>query len=75
MIEAPLAITVKMTNPSGMSAITNAATIRVVMMRFLVRRQPFASRRSTFWGPVLTTAIRHHASAGRCAPRYPGLGR
>ena len=47
MIEAPLAITVNRTNPSGMITSTNASTIRTVAMRFLVRRQPAGSRRST----------------------------
>src|ERR1022692_1319111 len=36
MIEAPLAITVKMTNPSGMITSTNASTIRAVAMPLLV---------------------------------------
>ena len=49
MIEAPLAITVNRTNPSGMSTTTNAITISAVAMRFLVRRQPFGSRRSSCW--------------------------
>ena len=75
MIEAPLAITVNRTNPSGMITRMNETTIRVVMMRFLVRRQPFASRRSGCCGSAVTTAIRHPASAGRCVPRSPGLGR
>ena len=47
MIEAPLAITVNRTNPSGMITSTNASTITTVAMRFLVRRQPAGSRRST----------------------------
>src|SRR6516225_4883968 len=62
MAEAPLAITVNRTNPSGMSAITNAVTIRAVMTRFLVRRQPLASRRLGLPGSAVTTVIRHHAS-------------
>ena len=47
MIEAPLAITVTRTNPSGMTTTTNASTISAVTMRLLVRRQPFGSRRSS----------------------------
>ena len=47
MAEAPLAITVYSTNASGMSTTTNAITIRTVAMRFLVRRQPAGSRRSS----------------------------
>ena len=50
MTEAPLAITVKRTNPSGTIVITNASTISHVMMRFLVRRQDGGSRRSTCCG-------------------------
>src|SRR5215469_8675915 len=61
--EAPLAITVNRTNASGMSTTTNDVTIRVVTMRFLVRRQPFGSRRSGCPSAV-TAVIRHHASAG-----------
>ncbi len=71
MIEAPLAITVTRTNPSGMSTTTNAITISAVMMRLLVRRQPFGSRRSSCCCSA-TTAIRHPASAGRSAPRPRG---
>ena len=75
MIEAPLAITVTRTNPSGMITSTNESTISQVIMRFLVRRQPAGSRRSTCCGSAVTPAIRHHASAGRCAPRSPGPAR
>src|SRR5271165_5151040 len=67
--EAPLAITVNRTNASGMSATANEVTIRAVMMRFLVRRQPFGSRRSGCCDSAVTAVIRHHASAGRSAPR------
>ena len=71
MIEAPLAITVNSTNPSGMSTTTNAITISTVAMRLLVRRQPAGSRRSGCCGSA-TTAIRPPASAGRSAPRPRG---
>src|SRR6266851_554444 len=47
MAEAPLAITVYRTKPSGISTATNAATIATVAIWFLVRRQPAGSRRST----------------------------
>ncbi len=66
MIEAPLAITVYRTNPSGMIVNTNAITIRTVMMRFLVRRQDGGSRRSTFCCPVHR---RHQAPLCRRAER------
>src|ERR1035437_9877714 len=72
MIEAPLAITVKMTNPSGMIMSTNASTIRAVAMPLLLRRRPVGSRRSGFRCPV-AMVIRHPASAGRSAPRAPPL--
>src|SRR5947209_7953626 len=48
MAEAPLAITVYRTKPSGISRITNAVTIAMVTIWFLVRRQPAGSRRSTW---------------------------
>ena len=50
MTEAPLAITVYRTNPSGMITTTNEITIAAVAMRFLVRRQPAGSRRSALRG-------------------------
>jgi hypothetical protein len=71
MTEAPLATTVYRTNPSGMITRTNEITISTVAMRFLVRRQPAGSRRSTCCS-ALTAAIRHPASAGRSAPRPRG---
>ena len=74
MIEAPLEITVNRTNPSGMMVSTNAVTIRMVMMRFLVRRQDAGSRRSTFCCPVIA-AIRPPSAAGRYAPRSRGRQR
>ncbi len=72
MIEAPLAITVTRTNPSGTSTTTNESTIKPVTMRLLVRRQPAGSRRSGLPCGSATTAIRHPASAGRSAPRSRG---
>ena len=71
MIEAPLAITVNRTNPSGMIVNANAVTIRMVMMRFLVRRQDRGSRRSTFCCPVIA-AIRPPSAAWPNAPRSRG---
>ena len=75
MLEAPLAITVTRTKPSGMITSTNERTISQVARRFLVRRQPAGSRRSTCCGSAVTPAIRHLASAARCAARLPGLSR
>ena len=71
MTEAPLEITVNRTNPSGMITSTNENTISTVAMRLLARRQDGGSRRSTCC-PAPVTAIRHHASAGRSAPRLRG---
>ena len=65
MIEAPLAITVNRTNPSGMITSTNASTISAVTMRLLVRRQPVASRRSG----LLFGADSHQAPRFRRAER------
>ena len=62
--EAPLAITVNRTTPSGMITTTNEVTIAAVAMRFLVRRQPAGSCRSALRGSV-ATVIRHPASAAR----------
>jgi hypothetical protein len=45
--EAPLAMTVYSTKPSGISTTTNASTISVVAIWFFLRRQPAGSRRST----------------------------
>ncbi len=75
MLDAPLAMTVTRTKPSGTITSTNEITISQVAMRFLVRRQPAGSRRSTFCGSAVTAVIRHHASAGHCVPRFPGLAR
>src|SRR3984885_15076372 len=75
MLDAPLAITVTRTNPSGMITRMNERTISQVAMRFLVRRQPAGSRRSTFPGSAVTALIRHHAFAGYCVPQFPGLAR
>ncbi len=72
MIEAPLAMTVNRTNPSGMIVSTNATTMRTVMIRFLVRRQPFGSRRSGAWRGAAMAVIRPPSSAARIAPRSPG---
>ena len=72
MTEAPLAITVYRTNPSGMITSTNATHIAMVAMRFLVRRQPAGSRRSAACCPV-TAAITHLASAARSARPPSGL--
>ena len=69
MIEAPLEITVNRTNPSGMTTTTNENTISAVAMR-LLGAPP--GRRLSQVGPrfsATVTAIRHHASAGRSAPR------
>ena len=71
MAEAPLAITVNSTNPSGMITSANATQISTSAMRFLVRRQPAGSRRSGSCCSA-TAAIRHPASAGRTVPRSPG---
>src|SRR5262252_1112239 len=71
MIEAALATTVMRTNTSGTMANTNAMTISVVMMMFLVRRQDGGSRRLTFCGPAVT-AIRHPVRVGRNVPRLRG---
>ena len=40
MTEAPLAMTVNRTNPSGMITSTNASTISAVAMRSVARRRP-----------------------------------
>ena len=69
MIEAPLAITVYRTNPSGMITSTNAVIMSMVAMRFLVRRHDGGSRRSAF--PVVT-AITPPSADGRNAPRPRG---
>ena len=66
MTEAPLAITVNRTNPSGMITSTNASHIRTVAMRFLVRRQRRGSRRSAGW-PALVDS--HQAPRFRRAER------
>ena len=71
MIEAPLAITVYRTNPSGMIASTNATTIATVAMRLLVRRQDGGSRRSAVRGPAVA-AITPPSAAGWNAPRPRG---
>src|SRR5271170_3116726 len=73
MLEAPLAMTVTRTKPSGITTRMIERTISEVMMRFLDRRQPAGSRRSTFGGSPVTVAIRYHASAGHCVPQLPGL--
>src|SRR6185437_15408808 len=52
MAEAPLAITVYRTKPSGSSAKTKATHISVVAIWFLARRQPAGSRRSTVGCPA-----------------------
>ena len=75
MIEAPLAITVNRTNPSGMITSTNETTIRTVMIRFLVLRQPFGSRRSGACPGMAAVVIRPPSSAARIAPRSRGPGR
>ena len=74
MIEAPLAITVNRTNPSGMITSTNAATIAAVAMRLLVRRHDGGSRRFTICRPVLAV-ITPPSFAGRNAPRPRGRRR
>ncbi len=74
MIDAPLAITVYRTNPSGTIASTNAITIKAVMMRLLVRRQDGGSRRLTACVPVLA-AITPPSAAGRNVPRPRGRRR
>src|SRR5260370_35083122 len=63
LLEAPLAITRTRTKPSAMITSTNERTISQGALRFLVRRQPAAARRSTGCGSVLPAAIRHHDSA------------
>src|SRR5271165_1380079 len=75
MTEAPLAITVTMTNPSGIIASTNASTISHVMIWFLARRQDGGSPRLTFCGPAggcVVTAITYPVSVGRSGPRPHG---
>ena len=70
MTEAPLAITVYSTNPSGMITTTNEMIIKAVAMRSLVCRQPVGRPRSTCCGSAVT-AIRHLPYAGRSGPRSP----
>ena len=69
MIPIPRATTVIRTNTSGITTSTNATTIATVAMRFLVRRQPFASRRS---GCCPVVAAIRHFPARRSVPQSPG---
>src|ERR1700735_490307 len=72
MAEAPLAITVTSTNPSGMITRTNENTISAVAIRLLARRQDGGSRRALLSRSSVDGAIRYPGRAARSAPPRHG---
>ena len=71
MADAPFAITVKSTKPSGTSMTTKAVHMPTVAIWFLLRRQPLGSRRSTVCCS-LAMAIMPPVRGVRSGPRSRG---